>query len=144
MQILKVLVTENAALAYRDLSNAQTIVLMRVAAGKTSYDTASEREQAVMDELVNFGLLSDLSYEPTPTGMRVADMGRKHGPNDARILQKRNAAAGINPVKPDGRYTDVGDRGEDLDDVGVAAVNGDDLRSGALMGKTRINRDNAI
>lgn len=143
MKILKVLVTENAAVAYRDLSDIQTITLMRVAAGKTEYDTASPREQGIMDELVDFGLLN-MSYEPTPTGLRVAQMGQKYGPRDARRLSQRNAAAGVSPVVGDGRYSDVGDRGEDLDDAGVAAVSGDELRSGAVMNKTRVNRDNAI
>ena len=115
MKILNVLINENAALAYRDLSDAQTIVLMRVAAGKTHYDTASPREQAIMDELVDFGLLQNLSYEPTMRGSAVVNMANKYGPRDARMLAQRKAAAGIKPVRGDGRYSEVGDSSDNVE-----------------------------
>ena len=115
MKILNVLINESAACAYRDISDTQTVVLMRVAAGKTHYDTASPREQAVMDELVDLGLLQDLSYDLTQRGAAVANMAQKYGPRDARMLAQRKAAAGIKPVRGDGRYSDVGDAGDNIE-----------------------------
>jgi hypothetical protein len=144
MKILNVLINESAALAYRDISDMQTTVLMRVASGKSSYETASPREQGIMDELVDLGLLQNLSYEPTQKGSMVAGMATKHGPRDARIMAQRKAAAGIRPVQGDGRYSEVGDRGDGMDDETLAPVSGDDLRAGAVLNKQRISRDNAI
>lgn len=120
MNILSVLITESAAQAYRDLTSVQTTVLLRAANGQTSYDTASPREQAILDQLVDFGLLNDLSYEPTQKGSIVANMARKYGSRDARVMARRNEKAGVKPFKADGRYTDVGDAGDDIgagDDV---------------------------
>ena len=115
MKILNVLINESAALAYRDATDIQSTVLMRVASGKSSYETASPREQAIMDELVDLGLLQNLSFEPTQKGATVANMAAKLGPRDARIAAQRKAAAGIKPVQGDGRYTDVGDAGDAIE-----------------------------
>lgn len=145
MKILNVLINESAALAYRDISDIQATVLMRIASGKSSFETASPREQGIMDELADLGLLQHLSYEPTQQGSMVANMATKHGPRDARILAQRRAASGAKPVQGDGRYTDVGDRSDNIEGDDIAApVSGDALRSGAVMGKSRIDRDNAI
>lgn len=146
MKILNVLVTESASTAYRDISDEEAITLMRVVAGKTTSDTARERELAVMDRLVDLGLLHGLSYAPTQQGQIVANMALKRGPRDARMVQQRNAKAGVTPAPFDkGRsYTNVGDRGEDLESEVIAPVDGDQLRSGSIMGKARANRDNSI
>lgn len=115
MKILNVLINESAAEAYRNIDDMQTTVLMRVASGKSSYDTASPREQGIMDALVDLGLLQDLSYEPTQKGSMVANMAMKYGPRDARIMARRKEAAGIKPVKGDGRYSEVGDSSDAVD-----------------------------
>lgn len=146
MKILKVLLTESAVAAYRDLSDTQSIVLMRVVSGQAAYETASPREKAVMDELAVFGLLDDLGYAPTQQGIAVANLTKKYGPRDARQLQARNAKAGMaqKPFEKDRRYTTKGDAGEDLDAEAVAPVSGDNMRSGSIMDKGRVSRDNAI
>ncbi len=139
MKILNVLINESAALAYRDISDMQTTVLMRVASGKSSYETASPREQGIMDELVDLGLLQNLSYEPTQKGSMVAGMAMKHGPRDARLMAQRKTAAGIKPVQGDGRYTEVGDASGHIEGEQVAGMTGRGLGIGG-----RPNRDNSI
>lgn len=139
MKILNVLINESAALAYRDISDLQTTVLVRIAQGKTSPETASPREQAIMDELVDLGLLVNLSYELTQQGAAVANMGAKYGPRDARQMAQRKAAAGVKPVQGDGRYSEVGDVSDNIEGEAVAGVTGRGLGIGG-----RVNRDNAI
>lgn len=138
MKILNVLVAESAMTAYRDISDTQTIVLMRVAAGKVAYETAHPREQAVMDELVDLGLLTDLSYEVTPKGASVASMAQKRGPRDARLVQQRNDKAGLTqkPFDANRRYTDRGDAGDAIEP-------GDDMVS-TSQGARSIDRGNIV
>jgi hypothetical protein len=129
MKILNIILNESAVAMYRDLTDTQSIVLIRAASGKTTYETASEREQGVMDELAELGLLNDLSYEPTQKGQAVAELAHKYGPRDSRIMAKRNAAAGRAPVKGDGRYSDVGDHGDSIEP-------GDDMVSMSQSART--------
>lgn len=144
MKILKILLNENAMDLYRDLTANQNTVLNRVVGGKVTFDTASPREQAVMDELVDLGLL-DMAYEPTKLGRGVSHIaGNKHGSYDGREIQRRMAALGREPFSGDRSYTAVGDRGDELDSDVAAPVSGDDLRGGSIMGKTRVGRDDAI
>lgn len=132
MKILNVLINENAGLAYRDISDIQTTVLMRVASGKSSYETASPREQGVMDELVDLGLLTNLAYEVTDKGSLVAGMANKHGPRDARLMAQRRAAAGRKPVQGDGRYSEVGDAGDNISGDMAPELDGQSLRTGQI------------
>lgn len=134
MKIQDVLVTENAIVAYRDLTDAQATVLIRVTQGKSTFETGSPREQAIMDELASLGLLNDLSYEPTNMGAQVASMAARRGPRDARVQQQRLQASGRKPVQGDGKYSEVGDTGDGLDaDDGVNGVSGDSMRTGQIM-----------
>lgn len=139
MKILNVLINESVAALYRDLTDMQSIVLMRIADGKTSYDTASEREQGIMDELADLGLVDFPAYELNMKGQMVASMAQKYGPRDARMMAKRKAAAGIKPVQGDGRYTDVGDVSDNIEGDAVAGMTGRGLGIGG-----RPNRDNSI
>ena len=137
MKILKVLIKEGAGELYRALDNMQATTLVNVADGKIDLGRIRPNTQMVMDQLVDFGAL-DSGYMPTSTGQMVANMVRKHGPRDARRDARRNAAAGIVPAKGDGRYSDVGDIGDNLDGE-VAGVTGRGLGIGG-----RPNRDGAI
>lgn len=116
MKILTVLLTESAIAAYRELDDTQSIVLMRLASGKTTGDTASPREKAVMDQLADFGLVNDLSYELTQQGAAVANLAQKYGPRDARMVQARVAKVGQTPApfEKDRKYSSVGDAGTDM------------------------------
>lgn len=142
MKILKVLVNENAMLNWRDLSAIQSTVLFRVAQGKTMYETGSQREQDTMDELADLGYLVSMSNELTPKGMDIANIIAKHGPHDA-FKMRRHPGAHAN-VKGDGKFTDVGFRGEKGDGELELPISGDDIRSGAMLNKGRVGRENSI
>lgn len=90
------ILSENAVLTFRDLNSLQSTTLIRVARGKVDYETASPREQAIMDELASLGLLDDLSYEPTEDGMRVAQIA-------SRYFSRRTGGE----VQKPRRYTDA-------------------------------------
>ena len=125
MKIQDILLSESSMQAYRDLSHIQTSVLQRLVAGATTYETASPREQAVIDELVDFGLVSDLSFEPTQRGAVVANLATKHGSRDGREVQRRSAALGIKPFDKDRSYSNNGDIGD------IAGEEVADISSGA-------------
>lgn len=124
MKILNILLAESAMLAFRDLTDLQTTVLRRVVLGKSTYQTASPREQAVMDELVDFGLLSDLSFEATPRGVKVAELAAKHGSTEGKEIQRRSAALGATPFEKDRRYSTVGDASDVVDPNEVPDITG--------------------
>lgn len=140
MKILNVLLSESAAEAYHNLSHIQTTVLMHAVSGKVSYDTARPETQEIMDQLVDFGLLDQTSFEATPDGMRVAGFASKLGSRDARTMQQRNAK--LKPFSADGKYSEVGDLGDNLDDTmgGVASINGD----ARMHSRGRVNREQSI
>lgn len=121
------LLCENAVLAYRDLDATQSAVLTRIAnlvsKGEYDPDTASPREIAIMDQLVDFGLLDSMSMEPTEAGLRVANLSKKYGSHDARDMSRRQQALGTKDFGDRQRYTDVGDIGDNItNDDEVAPV----------------------
>lgn len=95
-----------AMLTFRDLNSMQAAVLVRLLkhGDRVSYDTVSPREQAVMDSLAELGLLDEYTHELTDQGARIAQI--------AIAYQKKKGSAGAPEQRR--KYSDVGDRGEDL------------------------------
>lgn len=128
------LLTENAMLAFRDLTSLQVAILKRLVDGRLSADTASPREMQALEDLATLGLVDDLTFSLTQQGERVAELGRKYGSFERKTAAHRDAALGRKPFGARRGYTDNGD----LDDVEIDDV--DSLRlknvrsAGALAG----------
>lgn len=82
---------ENNMLTYGELNSMQIRVLVGLATGKLSDETASEREQVVLDQLRDFGLVDNFG-ELTPTGLKAAELGKKYGSLDRKRAAVRDAA----------------------------------------------------
>jgi hypothetical protein len=120
---LVTLLNENAMLAYRDLDDIQLTVLRRLATGKVDAETASPREQAIMDQLADLGLVDSMSYEPNESGLKVADLVQRYGSRDARQVHNKMQKLGATDFGAPRKFTDVGDTGEDIgNDDEVAPV----------------------
>lgn len=79
------------ALTYRDLNSMQVAVLIKLAKGTLSEETASPRELAVLDSLINLNLVDDF-YNLTKSGERAAQLGIKYGSFDRRRAAKQVAS----------------------------------------------------
>lgn len=94
-------------LTYRDLNSMQVSCLVRIMDETLSYETASPREMATIDSLIDLGLVDD-AYQLTSAGLRAAQLGKKYGSKDRRRASvtdtKLNRTGGQAT-----RYTDVDD-----------------------------------
>ena len=80
MKILKLL-NENSNITFRDLSSIQSATLLKAINGNIPEDP-SPREMAVLDSLIDLGLLDDI-YEPTETGLGVGEIAKKYNSSNS-------------------------------------------------------------
>lgn len=124
MKIQEIL-NENAVLAFRDLDPMQTAVLNKIGTGRA---LVSQREQDIMDNLVDLGLV-DLGGDLTDQGTKALELVKRYGTRDARAIQRRSLKP--SQLGPRGSYTDKGDVGEDLgSEDSVAELDSNSMRSG--------------
>lgn len=123
----------NLMLRFRDLNSLQVAVLKRILNGRLALDTATPREQQVVDELEALGLVDSMSFELTQDGERMAQLGSKYGSFQTKEAGRRDDALGRKPFT--GKRRGYDDMGDDVDVDDVAPVHLRNVREpGALAG----------
>lgn len=67
------------AIAYRNLDAMHVGVLRKVASGRFDPEQVSEKVEQSLNDLIGFGLVSDLDYSITPDGIKALDYVDKLG-----------------------------------------------------------------
>lgn len=80
------------ALAYRHLDPLHVGMLRKIADGRFDpHSQLSGKVEAVLDDLVQFGLLTDFDYTITPEGQKALQYADKLGGSvDRRVAQQRS------------------------------------------------------
>lgn len=124
MKILKLL-NENSNITFRDLSSIQTASLLKAINGNIPEDP-SPREMAVLDSLIDLGLLNDI-YEPTDTGLDVGEIAKKYNSSNS-VYDSSNKEDGDFGFDDLNKNDDISIDIEDIDgDDDVDDNIGDDL-----------------
>lgn len=110
-----------SGLTFRDLTSMHISVLVRLAKGQLSPETATPREQVTLDELANYNLVDDFG-ELTPTGEKAAELGAKHGSyerGEASLRTKALNRQGGNSteIPTDDDYVDDDDDDDEVDNM---------------------------
>jgi hypothetical protein len=98
MDIRKIL-KENAfgtPMAYSHLGPLHVGILKKIAKNDFDPETASPQAQAVLDELVGFGLVNDIDYSITEDGMKALSYADKLGGSVARRQALANKEKAFN------------------------------------------------
>lgn len=103
-------------LRFNDLTSMQVSVLVRLAKGQLSAETASPREQVTMDELTDYDLL-DTFGELTPTGEKAAELGATRGSTERGEAAVKVAAMNRTNKPDDVDALDNEYSGDDMEDV---------------------------
>jgi hypothetical protein len=98
MGILSAIIMENEGLSLNDLTLIQRMALKKVYTGRLDTLEVSEKEERVLDSLVDLGLL-DMGYDITPEGERAARLIDQYSKREREDLKAAKQLAA--EMKPD-------------------------------------------
>ena len=104
---MKILPLLESKTEYGLLTDAETTVLRLVCTGKMVYDETRMRPETMdaFQRLAALGLLDSIAFEPTPRGLALARVAKRHGSHESREIQRRSAT----PFEKDRKYSNNGD-----------------------------------
>lgn len=100
MELLKSLISEDTGFSLNDLSLLQRLALKKAFTGRLDPLNVSDKESAVLDSLVDLGLL-DLGYDVTEDGARAAELLDQFARREREDLSVAKELAAADKYKSD-------------------------------------------